>query len=99
MSQRTPPKSKTTPRSLVLASLAGLCGIRSLDRRPEVAAEGDPAALLHAILIENFLRVGARIAVALEVGGRVVGVGLVPLFLGQTRPAGRQRQGRDGEEK
>src|SRR2546430_4679614 len=100
MSQRTPPKSKTTPRSLVLAFFAGLCGIRSLDRRPDVTAEGGPAALLHALVIEHLrLLLGARSAVAVEVGGGVVRVGLVPLLVRRTRVAGRQPQSRDGEEK
>src|ERR1700687_3072959 len=103
MSQRTPPKSKTTPRSLILGFVfvgGTPRGIRGLDRRPDVAAEGGPAELLHTLVAEGIcLLVGARSAVAFEVGRRVVRVRLVPLFLRRARPAGRQRQCRNGEEK
>ena len=63
MSQRTPPKSKTTPRGLVIA--LGCSGLRAgsgaFTAWPDVAVQRGPAALLHAVLVEDLLLlVGAR---------------------------------------
>src|SRR4029077_18661644 len=101
MSHSTPPKSKITPRRLILA-LGGalvLRGVRSLDGRPDVSAEGDPAAVLHAALVEDLrLLVGARGAVPREVGGGVVLVRLVPLLVRHVVARGGEDQGGNGEE-
>src|SRR5262252_1990102 len=102
MSQSTPPKSKMTPRRLVLAlglSRGGRIG--RLRRRPNVSAEGGPSAILHAALVEGLgLLVGAGIAVAVEVGRGVVRVGLVPLLVGRCVGAGgREHEESDGEKR
>src|SRR5262245_5437048 len=101
MSQSTPPKSKMTPRRLVLAlGLPRRGRIERLRRRPDVSAEGGPSAILHAALVEGLgLLVRAGIAVAVEVGRGVVRVGLVPLPLGRCVGAGgRENKESDGEE-
>src|SRR5215470_3627145 len=102
MSQSTPPKSKMTPRRLVLAlSLSRRGRIGRLRRRRDVSAEGGPSAILHAALVEGLgLLVGAGIAVAVEVGSRVIRVGLVPLLVGRCVGAGgRENKESDGEKR
>src|SRR5260370_18855005 len=76
MPDRTQPKSKTTARGLV----AGPTRIRRrLGRGGAVAGERHPAALFHALLVEDVVLVGAAVAVALELVHRVVRVRFVPL--------------------
>src|SRR5215510_13217355 len=102
MSQSTPPKSKMTPRRLVLAlGLSRRGRIGRLHRRPDVSAERDPSAILHAALVEDLgLLVGAGIAVSGEVGRGVVRVGLVPLLLGRCFGAGGcENEESDGEKR
>src|SRR5215510_13237738 len=102
MSQSTPPKSKMTPRRLVLAlGLSRRGRIGGLHRRADVCAEGDPSAVLHAALVEDLrLRVGAGDAVALEISPGVVGVGLVPLLVGRAlRATTGDDEESDGEQR
>src|SRR5678816_4892737 len=79
MSNRTPPKSKMTARGLVAgATSAGRRRLRPLGG--PVARERHPALLLHARLVEHAVLLRrARVAIALELFGRVVRGRLVPL--------------------
>src|SRR5207249_3928332 len=97
MSQRTPPKSKTTARTLIAASATSRPGRQRWWRRGLVGREGSPAALLQAVLVE-LAALLARRAVALELRDGVVGAGLVPLFFsaGTEGPTGGENtRGRD----
>src|SRR6266702_4237432 len=99
MSQRTPPKSKTTPRGLIPALAILLRRLRSLDRGPDVGTQGGPTELLHAVFGEDLrLLVVALCAVTLELCLGIVRVRLVPLLLGPDPPATRQHDGARGEE-
>src|SRR5260370_36650982 len=77
MSHRTPPKSKTIARRLV----ARPTRVRPprLGRGGAVAGERHPAALFHALPVEDVVLSGAAGAGALELVPRRVRVRLVPL--------------------
>src|SRR5262245_23583013 len=101
MSQRTPPKSKTTARTLLLGAWRVPAGVRRLESalhrldRVLVDGEGHPPALPQAVLVHDLVFHAGRL-IALEVRHRVVDAGLVPLpLLG--RGAAREGKGNHRE--
>src|SRR5688572_24282441 len=89
MSHRTPPKSKTTARTLIAVGRAG--GRLLLHLPDDVARERNPAALLEAFLVELAV-LGACPGVTVELHGAVVAGRLIPLLVRIGR-AGAERQG------
>src|SRR6516164_2306142 len=85
MSQRTPPKSKTTARTL-LRGVTRPVLVRRLQAalhriaRVLVSRDRDPAALFQTVLVHHLVLRAGRL-IALEVGHRVADAGFVPLLL------------------
>src|SRR5436190_4831960 len=103
MSQRTPPKSKTTARTLLGLATWGIAArLRSLQtslhgrRGVLVGRDGDPPAPLHALLVQDLVLPAGRL-VALELRHRVAGTRLVPLLV-RLRGARSQRESEHREE-
>src|SRR6185369_15844205 len=95
MSHRTPPKSKTTARQVLEIFLLRRGNDRG--RLVLVGAQGDPAALPEARLVDLTVLLTRR-PIALELRDGVFGIRLVPLLL--ARPTcGEQAENRAAQEK
>src|SRR6185295_16168788 len=90
--------SKTTARRLVAGATRTLGG-PGVERGRAIARERHPAALLHALLVQVALLGRALVAIAVELGHRVVRARLVPLSIAlAAAPDGYERRDDDEHE-